>query len=90
MQPISAHNPPPEDVDDGEDGKSNSLTESNESGFGIGALYGMKIGQDGGFNTNSYITHESDPDYINNDYIFEDGNTQYKFLEGLSVYINNP
>jgi len=48
MQPISAHNPPPEDVDDGEDGRSSSLAESNESGIGIGANYGMKIGLDGG------------------------------------------
>jgi hypothetical protein len=93
MQPVSAHNPPPEDVEDGDD-----LRPPSGSGdqLGISVGHGLKIGNEGASqqygasSVRTYYTAEIDPDYINNDYIFEEGNSNSKFMETLSEFINNP
>lgn len=65
---------------------------ANRDNFGISTNYGMKIGIEAtGTNaifSGSYV--EMDPDYSNNDFFFEEGNTHSKFMVTLSSYINYP
>lgn len=74
---------PSDDFDDMDDDMM------GEDGIGISNSFGMKLGYEalrspfsGG------IVMEHDPEYINNDFFFEEGNSTSKFMITLSSYIN--
>jgi hypothetical protein len=86
MQPLSAHNPPPEDVDEDDD-------LSSKSQIGIAPPYGLRLGHEKNplnFMQTQRIEFPDQSEYGNKDFFSEEGNSTSSFMLRLAAYINTP